>query len=150
MKNSNSVLKNGKKQLISEKTKFSANAKNVLFAVLFVFTAKTGYTQSNLSQLYQDKNGNIGIGTTIPDSKLHILGSNIPTGQGQQNFPFTAEAYIPGFDWTVGYRFGLGLVTGSNNRTSSQIQIIDQNKKIETLSEKNEALSKKNDVLSKR
>ncbi|WP_374172652.1 hypothetical protein [Flavobacterium tructae] len=123
MKNSNSLLKNDQKQLISEKTKFSANTKNVLFAVLFVFTVKTGYTQSNLSTISQDNKGNIGIGITTPTSKLHILGNAIPTGQDERNFPFTAEASIPGVGLNVGYRIGLGLAAGSNYRTSSQIQI---------------------------
>ncbi|WP_166923840.1 hypothetical protein [Flavobacterium poyangense] len=124
MKNTNSLLKNCQKQLMFERIKLSVNAKNVLFAVLFIFSAKTGYAQqSNLSQISQDANGNIGIGTTTPESKLFIKSNRTPMGEGEQIFPLTAEADISRTGGTTGFRIGLGLSTGTNNATSSQIQI---------------------------
>lgn len=82
------------------------------------FTGGTGIVNLGSGQFYKDASGNVGINTTSPASKLHVVGDiQIPAGN---SLKYSSSAYITPEDNSIGARISgtaaITMWTGSTER----------------------------------
>jgi hypothetical protein len=86
--------------------------KKILFTITAVVIAHTSFAQTHLwtptgTNIYNTNPGNVGIGTSSPFKRLHILGGNMAVSTSDFNASGTGSVVVMGQDGTTGNVYSL-------------------------------------------